>query len=251
MCANYKPVTTQDRLVQYFGVSRPADTTPPEVYPGGLAPFIVRPHDRVELARDARLGLFGLLPVWAKDMAFGRRTYNARSETVAQKPAFREAWRHARRCIVPVEVVFEPNWETGRAVRYAISRRDGRPMGIAGLWGWWRDGKGQEWLSFTMLTINAEGHAVFARMHRPDDEKRMVAMLDEADYDTWLEAPDDRAKALLVPFAADRLQAQADPRPGAQRKGPGVERARAKASPPPDRDGDVGEDAGPEQLGLL
>lgn len=265
MCANYKPVTAQDRLVQYFGVDRPEGQTPPEVYPGGLAPFIVRQHDRVELARDARLGLFGLLPVWAKDLAFGRRTYNARSETVAQKPAFREAWRHARRCIVPVEVVFEPNWESGRAVRYAISRRDGRPMGIAGLWGWWRDAKGQEWLSFTMLTINADGHAVFERMHRPGDEKRMVAILDEADYDTWLEATDDRAKALLVPFAADRLQAQPDPRPSIERAGAVAQRAKPKRARPPDVASDAtkphdasargkcddDKDVGPEQLGLL
>ena len=85
MCANYKPVTAQDRLVQYFGIDRPNDALPPEVYPGGLAPFIVRKHDRVELIRDARLGLFGLLPSWAKDMAFGRRTYNARSEELSTK----------------------------------------------------------------------------------------------------------------------------------------------------------------------
>ena len=93
MCANYHPVTAQDRLVQYFGVDRPIDAVPPDLYPGGLAPFILRERDRAELARDLRLGLFGLLPHWAKDLAFGRRTYNARSETVAEKPSFRDAWR--------------------------------------------------------------------------------------------------------------------------------------------------------------
>lgn len=77
MCANYRPVTAQDRLVQYFGAVRPIDAVPPDLYPGGLAPFIVRERDRVELARDVRMGLFGLLPHWAKDLAFGRRTYNA------------------------------------------------------------------------------------------------------------------------------------------------------------------------------
>jgi putative SOS response-associated peptidase YedK len=213
MCANYRPVTAQDRLVMYFGVDRPQGTTPPEVYPGGLAPFIVRQRDRVQLERDARVGLFGLLPHWAKDMAFGRRTYNARSETMAQKPSFRDAWKLAQRCIVPAEVVYEPNWETGQAVRFAISRRDARPMGIAGLWGWWRHpGDGKEWLSFTMITINAEGHGVFGRLHRPGEEKRMVAILDEADYNAWLELPPEQAKLLLKPFPAELLQAQADPR---------------------------------------
>ena len=138
MCANYHPVTAQDRLVQYFGVERPPEAVPPDLYPGGLAPFILRERDRTELARDVRLGLFGLLPHWAKDIAFGRRTYNARSETVAEKPSFRDAWRHGRRCIVPAEAVYEPNWESGKAVRWCVSRKDGRPMGLAGLWGWWR-----------------------------------------------------------------------------------------------------------------
>ena len=73
MCANYKPVTAQDRLTQYFGVERPADTLPPEVYPGGLAPFIVRHSDRIGLSRDVRLGLFGLLPTWAKSASCAAR----------------------------------------------------------------------------------------------------------------------------------------------------------------------------------
>lgn len=215
MCANYQPVTAQDRLLRHFGVQRPRDDVPPEIYPGGLAPFVVRAADRVELERDARLGLFGLLPAWAKDVAFGRRTYNARSETVHAKPSFRDAWRRARRCIVPVEAVYEPNWESGRAVRWRIARRDGLPMGIAGLWGWWRGPDAREWLSFTMLTVNADGHAVFGRMHRPGEEKRMVAILDESEYDRWLEADATQARALLRPYPADRLRAEPAPRPPA------------------------------------
>ena len=105
MCANYYPVTAQDRLVQHFGVERPVDAVPPDLYPGGLAPFILRESDRAELVRDVRMGLFGLLPYWAKDLAFGRRTYNARSETMAEKPSFRDAWRLGRRCIIPAEAI--------------------------------------------------------------------------------------------------------------------------------------------------
>jgi putative SOS response-associated peptidase YedK len=236
MCANYKPVTAQDRLTQFFGVERPPDALPPEVYPGGLAPFIVRHSDRIGLARDARLGLFGLLPTWAKDMAFGRRTYNARSETVDVKPSFRDAWRQGRRCIVPVEAIFEPNWESGRAVRWAVTRRDARPMGVAGLWGWWTDANtGQAWLSFTMLTINADGHAVFGRLHKPDEEKRMVAILDEADYNAWLDAPLAQAQALLKPFDADRLVGQAHPRAVTLRP-PATKRALAAPPAPKDID---------------
>jgi putative SOS response-associated peptidase YedK len=212
MCANYLPVTAADRLAQFFGVERPPEAPPPEVYPGGLAPFIVRARDRVELARDLRLGLFGLVPHWAKDLAFGRRTYNARTETVAEKPSFRDAWRQGRRCIVPVEAVFEPNWESGKAVRWKVSRKDGLPMGVAGLWGWWRAPDGREWLSFTMLTINADAHPIFKRLHRPGEEKRMVVILDEAEYDAWLEAPLTRVGDFLKPFPAERLDAEPWPR---------------------------------------
>jgi putative SOS response-associated peptidase YedK len=211
MCANYHPVTAQDRLLAFFGVERPPDAVPPETWPGYLAPFVIRARDRVELARSAHAGLFGLVPHWAKDLAFGRRTYNARSETVHEKPSFREAWRRGQRCIVPAEAIYEPNWETGRAVRWRIARADGVPLGIAGLWSAWRGPDGRAVPTFTMLTVNADDHAVMRRFHKPGDEKRMVVILDEADYDAWLECPVERQRDFLRPFPAERLLAEPAP----------------------------------------
>lgn len=211
MCANYHPVTAQDRLLTFFGVERPKDEVPPETWPGYFAPFIVRRADRVELERQAELGLFGLIPVWAKELAFGRRTYNARSETVHEKPSFRDAWRRGQRCVVPAEAIYEPNWETGRAVRWRIARADGRPMGLAGLWSVWKAPDGRPVLSFTMLTINADEHALMRRFHKPGDEKRMVVILDEAEYDAWLDCPPERQREFLRPFPAERMVAAAAP----------------------------------------
>jgi putative SOS response-associated peptidase YedK len=57
--------------------------------------------------------MFGLLPHFAKELAYGRRTYNARSETVDKLPSYRESWAQGRRCIIPAESVYEPNYETG------------------------------------------------------------------------------------------------------------------------------------------
>ena len=212
MCANYTPVTQRERMKAFFDASL-FETFPDETWPGYAAPFIRRAGEPGAHAREACAGLFGLVPYWSKDLSIGRRTYNARSETVADKPSFRDAWRHGRRCIVPVESFFEPNWESGRAVRWRIRRRDGAPMGLAGLWGAWRAPDGASLLSFTMLTVNADGHALMQRFHKPDDEKRTVVVLDAADYDAWLDAPAARMRDFLVPCPADRLEAEPAPRP--------------------------------------
>jgi putative SOS response-associated peptidase YedK len=212
MCANYTPVTDLERMKLFFAVVR-GEPFPPEAWPGYAAPFVRQRRDAPGHAREAAVGLFGLVPHWSKDLAIGRRTYNARSETVAEKPSFRDAWRLGRRCIVPAESIFEPNWESGRAVRWRIRRRDGAPMGLAGLWGAWRAPDGRELLSFTMLTVNADGHALMQRFHRPEDEKRMVVVLDEADYDRWLDAPQARMGDFLQRYPAEALEAEPAPRP--------------------------------------
>lgn len=235
MCSNYKPVTQQDRLLQYFGVTRPVEETPPELtWPGYLAPFIVRADDRVALERELQLGVYGLLPHWAPSLAFGRKTYNARCETVAEKPSYRNAWRRGHRCIIPAEVLYEPNYESGQAERWGVRRVDGAPMGVAGLWGAWHDAGGQRVLSFTMLTVNGAGHAIYERLHAPGDEKRMPVILDEADYDAWLEAPVSRMGEFMRQFPAERLECFPAPleRVRAARPKPAVRRT-PKPEPPP------------------
>lgn len=186
MCSNYEAVTRADRLLAFFGVARPEGRqSAPEVFPLGMAPFI-RAHEDGGGNRVVEDGTFGLLPFFAKELAYGRRTYNARSETVATLPSFRDAWRRGQRCIVPAEAVYEACWETGRAVRWRIGQRGAVPLGIAGIYAKWRAPDGNELFSFAMLTVNADGHPVYQRMHRPGEEKRMVVILDPADYDDWL-----------------------------------------------------------------
>lgn len=210
MCSNYKPVTLQDRLLAHFGVARPDDAEPPELtFAGRGAPFIVRAEQRGELA--CHIGRYGLLPEWAPDLAFGRRTYNCRSETMRSKPSFRDAWAAGRRCVIPVELLFENCWETGDPVRWAIARSNGDPMAVAGLWGVWHDREGQAVPSFTMITVNADGHAIFGRMHPPGDEKRMPVILALEDRDTWLRGSPLQARALIRPFPAEGLHAMPDP----------------------------------------
>jgi putative SOS response-associated peptidase YedK len=186
MCSNYQPVTRMDRMLTFFGVERDRDEVPHDVFPTGLAPFIrlAEPGSGNKIVQD---GAFGLLPYFAKELAFGRRTYNARTETVAKLPSFRDAWRRSQRCIVPAESIYEPNWETGKAVRWRISQHGDVPMGIAGLYTRWKHPEtGADLFSFAMLTVNADDHPLMKRFHRPGEEKRMVVIIDPADYDRWL-----------------------------------------------------------------
>lgn len=157
--------------------------------------------------REALSGVFGLVPHWSKDTAIGKRTYNARSETVAEKPSFRDAWRRAQHCIIPAEAIYEPDWRSGRAVPTRIARSDGEPMGIAGLWAAWRAPSGEIVHSYTMLTINADEHPLMRQFHKPGDEKRMVVVLPESRYGAWLAADATHARDFLVQYPAELLQA--------------------------------------------
>jgi len=187
MCANYQPVTRTDRLLTFFGVDRDPskDPTPSEVWPLGLAPFIRGAEDESG-NRVIDDGIFGMIPPFAKELAYGKRTYNARSETVDTLPTYKAPWAKGQRCIIPAEAVFETCYETGKAVRWCIQQPGQVPMGIAGIYRPWRAPDGRWLWTFSMLTVNADGHPVFQRMHGPDDEKRMVIILDPSEYDDWL-----------------------------------------------------------------
>jgi putative SOS response-associated peptidase YedK len=198
MCSNYKTVTRADHLLTFFGVVAPAsnEERPGEIFPLGRAPFI-RLHEDGSGNRIIETGQFGMLPHFAKELVFGRKTYNARSETVDQKPSFRDAWKQGRRCIIPAELVYEPCYESGKAVRWAVQKADATPMGIAGIYWRWKAADGSLLWTFAMLTVNADGHTVYGRLHKPGDEKRMVVILDPADYDRWLTCAPNEAKSFF------------------------------------------------------
>lgn len=204
MCSNYVPVRRENALILGRG---PIDFPYQEhCFPGREAPFLSNFDPGVWLP-----GVFGLLPGWA-DPALARRTYNARSETVAEKRSFRNAWRNRQLAIVPVEAFFEPNYSLGRPVRWSIARADGLPFGLAALWERRRtESDMMEW-SFTLLTINADSHPLMRQFHKPSAEKRSVVPLAPTDWDAWLEASTEaEIRAFLRPF--DPLAMRADPAP--------------------------------------
>jgi putative SOS response-associated peptidase YedK len=212
MCSHYQAIKERERFFRLFGVYPPDPEGKFDMWPGYTGVMVRRPRERdsgddAVAPLEAVTGLFGLLPHWAKDARLARSTFNARSETVHEKPSFRDAWRRGQHCIIPADAIFEPDWRSGKAVATRISRADGEPMGIAGLWSSWRSPAGESILSFTMLTINADDHPLMRNMHRPNEEKRMVVVLPEATFGDWLDAPAAGSQAYLRPFPADRLVA--------------------------------------------
>lgn len=86
-------------------------------------------------------------------------------------------------------------------------RGDGELLGIAGLWTGWKVPDGTVLRSFTMLTVNADEHTLMRNFHKPDDEKRMVVVLPESEYDAWLDAPVDASMGFMRQYAAEELAA--------------------------------------------
>ncbi|MDL2358472.1 MAG: SOS response-associated peptidase family protein [Pseudomonadota bacterium] len=209
MCANYTP-TRLDAISQHHGLERALFDFPAEAFPGYLAPIVRESH---QLAGQIECvpAMFGMVPHWA-DTKLARQTYNARTETVATKPSFRNAWKRNQFCIVPADNFYEPCYESGKPVRWRIEHAGGQPLAIAAIWEWRASGPdGLPLLSFSMLTINADGHPLMDRFHKPGDEKRMLVLLEPAHYQGWLEGELVNDAALYRPYPADQLVAVADP----------------------------------------
>lgn len=219
MCSHFDPTIDPMRLGGNFGVYPVPLGLRSSLWPGYHGPF-VRKHEFADVGdeavpdRELLVGSFGLIPHWAKDASFAKRTHNARSETAHEKPSFRDAWKQGRHCIIPADAIYEPDWRSGKSVPARISRADGLPMGIAGLWGSWKAPSGETVHSFTMLTINADDHPLMQNYHKPDDEKRMVVILHDQDYGAWLDAPASESGAFLRQYPSDLLVASSPSSPG-------------------------------------
>jgi len=190
-------------MLTFFGVERGRDEQSVDTWPLGIAPFIrlAEPGSDNPIVVDD--GLFGLLPHFCAEIARGRRTYNARSETVATLPSFRESWSKGWRCIIPAEHLYELRWENGEAVRWQVQGPMATPFGIAGIYRKWRHPDGHEIFTFSMLTVNADDHPIWSFFHKPEEEKRMVVILDRKDYGEWLRCPVAEAPKFFKPWMGE------------------------------------------------
>ena len=140
-------------------------------------------------ARRLRAMRWGFLPHWYKTPTDGPLIINARSDTVAQKPAFREAVRQ-RRCIVPASGFYE--WQTsdeGKKLPWYFTRADGQPMGFAGLWQRWQD-------QDTVAIVSTDAGPGMRGLHH-----REALVLEPADWPLWLGEAGHGAAVLMKPSA--------------------------------------------------
>jgi len=193
MCGRFAQQRPASELAEIFSAEPLVDDPGPR--------YNVAPTDEalVVVQRDDRRGVtsyrWGLIPHWADSAKVGSRMFNARAETLAGAPAFRDAFQR-KRCLVPVECFYEWRREGTLRQPYTIGRADGAPLVLAGLWDGWRDpATDTVRRSFTIVT-SAPNQAM-ATIHN-----RMPVILPEADWDAWLDgryADRGRLLAMLEP----------------------------------------------------
>lgn len=194
MCGRYAAYRSVDEVRRIFATVNPPPNFSPtwNMAPTRLAP-VVRRHP-AEAARHLDLLSWGLVPHWSKDPGAERKPINARSETAATSPLFRDAFAR-RRCIVPADAFYEWQATGGAKLPFAIARADGMPLALAGLWEGWRGPAGEVLRTFTILTTAA--CKPLEHLH-----ERMPVVLEPADWALWLGEAAGAHGALLRPSGA-------------------------------------------------
>jgi putative SOS response-associated peptidase YedK len=153
--------------------------------------------------RQGKMLHWGLIPSWAKDRKMASKLINARAETVAEKPAFRSAFRK-RRCLVVADGFYEWQQQENKKQKQPFYFRlsDGEPFAFAGLWEHWQDATGEEIESCTVLTTEAND------LMRPI-HNRMPVILEPKNYDLWLEeaTKPELLQPLLHPYPTEEMTA--------------------------------------------
>jgi putative SOS response-associated peptidase YedK len=218
MCGRYASARKKHELLEEFQVEQDAEPDKELNADYNVAPtknvyaVLSRvPKDAERAVRQLRVVKWGLVPAWAKDPSIGSRLINARIETVAEKPSFRQAFAK-RRCLLPADGYFE--WmpvegEKKKKQPYFIHPEDGGVLAMAGLYEFWKDPSRDDddplkWLvTCTVITTNAEDH--LGRIH-----DRMPMMIERERWQEWLDpklTDTEQASRLLIPAEQGRLTA--------------------------------------------
>ena len=178
MCGRFAFYSPSEATAALFGASGSLDIEPrynvaPTQYVASIRN--AENDDRRELV----LLRWGLVPFWAKDPSIGNRMINARAETVAEKPAFRAAFRR-RRCLVLADGFYEWHKEGQSKIPYFISLASEQPFAFAGLWEHWRSKESDDEIESTTL-ITANANEFMSSLHH-----RMPVILEKETAERWL-----------------------------------------------------------------
>jgi putative SOS response-associated peptidase YedK len=204
MCGRFAQQTDIQKLAQLFKAHLKLESLEPRynIAPAAMA-AVIRLIPR-QAGRTLETLKWGLVPSWAKDPAIGNHLANARAETVADKPSFHSAFQK-QRCLVPVDGFYEWKQDTKPKQPFYFSMKDGQPFALAGLWEYWqpKTGESDSLESFTLITTTP--NEVLQPIH-----DRMPVILDEKDFDTWLDPvlqDVEKLQEYLKPFPAGSMQA--------------------------------------------
>jgi len=196
MCGRYVAAAPPSEIAKYFAAAAPAETVLEPSY--NVAPTN-EVYAVVERGDERRLEplRWGLVPLWAKDLAIGSKMINARAEGIATKNAYRHAFRK-QRCIIPADGFFEWKVVEGQKRKQPmyIHRVDGEPLAFAGLWETWRGPERNDEPLYTCTIITTTANETMAPVHN-----RMPVILPPDRWEQWLDPEmqdtDELAKLLL------------------------------------------------------
>ncbi len=197
MCGRFTLHFPVELLAEIFGLTDLPGLVPRYNIAPTQTAAVVRSSGKTRSLDSLR---WGLVPSWAKDSSIGSRMINARSESLPDKPAFRNAVRF-RRCIVPASGFYEWKPEGSRKLPYYIRLSDGGPMGFAAVWEAWKTPEGSFLETFAILTTSA--NPLIAPIH-----ERMPVILHPDAYGLWLDKDVNHPGQLLplyLPYPADLL----------------------------------------------
>jgi len=201
MCGRYRLSRRKQIVEEYFDTADWQDDWSPRYNIAPTQPVpVIRQHPR-EPVRQLSLMKWGLIPHWAKDASGEAGTINARSETAATKPAFRDPLNH-RRCLIPADGFYEWKKEGKTKQPFCFEVKEGELFAFAGLWDGWKDLNGN-WIR-TCSILTTTPNSVTAAVH-----DRMPVILDQDSYDLWLDPGMTDANVvseLLEPFDAGLMR---------------------------------------------
>lgn len=194
MCGRFTQHHTIDEIIERFEVALVEYEAEPRynIAPTQTVTVIVQNHEREMIGLQ-----WGLIPFWAKDPKIGSQLINARAETLAEKPSFKNALAK-RRCLIPADGFYEWKKQKGGSQPYYIRRRDGGLFAFAGLWEEWKTPEGEPRQTCTIITT--EPNELMSSLHH-----RMPVILKPAHEAEWLDPA-----AHYVPALTQLLQAYPD-----------------------------------------